>query len=220
MAFSAEGSGSSAAVFPTQSDMSVSVVSEHMNVNGVDMAIYDVISPRSIDDVARFYETAWRGRVAVGKIGQNNNEPSWTVLSHREGNVLTTVQLQPRNASGLGCHALIAISTAFAERRSQDRDDFPIPSDSKIIDDIRAEDLGRASRTLVLQNEDSVGYNEDYFRQRLQAQGWAEVADPDAFPSRQLEFRALLMNRGADEVNLTISRSEGVSTVVIVRVKK
>jgi hypothetical protein len=200
--------------------MRVSVVSEDMNVNGIDMAVYDILSPRSIDEVIHFFQTAWKGRVAVGHVGGTGDHATWTVLSHRDGDMLTTVQLQPQNDSGLGSHALVAVSAAFEGRRSQDRDDFPMPGDSKIIDDIRTKDLGRSSRTLVLQNEDSVGYNEAYFRQQLQAQGWVDVAKPEALASQQLESRALLMNRGADEMNLTISRNEGVSTIVVVKVEK
>ncbi|GEM_PF-1727108 len=201
---------------PTQGDMTITVVSDHMNFNGIEMSGYELHSQRSLDEVIAFYKSAWKGRVAVSQMQAGLNPSPWTVLSHRDGDYLITLQLQPDDPSG--CSGFVSVSDVFGGERSRPASDFPMPSGSKIVNDITAKDPGKRSRTLVLQNSDSVQSNLDFYRAQLQRQGWSEVSDmaTGALPQQWQNPQAFLMNRNGDELNLAVDRSAGTSTVVIV----
>jgi hypothetical protein len=201
---------------PVQDDMTITVVADHMDFNGVQMASYEVHSRRSLDDVVNFYKSAWTGRVAVSEMQVGSGTGSWTVLSHRDGDYLITIQLQADEPSG--CSGFAAVSDAFSGEQRRQADSFPMPAGSKVVNDITANDPGKRSRTLVLQNSDSVQSNLNFYRAQLQRQGWSEVgnADEAGLPQQWQGQQALLMNRDGDQLNLAVDRSADTSTIVIV----
>jgi hypothetical protein len=203
---------------PQAPDMSIVVVSDHMVLNGLDMSTYQVASPHSLDEVLSFYRTAWRGEVAESPMQVGISAVPWTVLAHRDGDFLITVQLTP--SKGGGVYGYIAISTMFADRFQETGRDVLMPAGSTLLNDITADDPGRSSRTLVIRNEDSVEFNLEYYRSHLRDQGWTEAVDLSAMPSDIAPHQVLMMNRGSDELNLSVTRSGGMTTVVMVTVHK
>jgi hypothetical protein len=206
---------------PSQDDMAINVVSDHMVLNGLNVAAYELHSARSVDEVAEFYKAAWHEDVAVRDVEVGLNSMPWKVLAHRQGSYLVTVQLQPADASGRGSYGLIAVSDAFdSDGHAPAVSDIPMPGDSTVVSDATATDMNRRSRTVVLQNQDSAQYNVDFYRQRLTDSGWVEVSRPKYESQTWMPPQALLMNRGSDELNLAVDRSGNTSTVVIVTVDR
>ena len=203
---------------PRPPDMRIVVVSGHMVYNGYDMATYEVSSPHSLDEVLHFYREAWHGEVAESPMAMGLDSAQWTVLAHREAEFLVTVQLRPSKPEGVSGY--IGISNIFGTARHQTGQEVVMPAGSKVINDIVTSDLGRRSRTLVIQNDSSVSFNLDYYRERLAAQGWTEIADFSKLPIELRTSQALMMSRGDDELNLSATRSGGITTVVMVQVHK
>jgi hypothetical protein len=203
---------------PHAPDMRIVVVSDHMVYNGIDMATYEISSPHPIEEVLRFYRQAWHGVVAEAPMTMGLDSEQWTVLSHRENEFLVTLQLHPSKPEGV--YGYIAVSNLFRGGRREFGRDVLIPAGSKLIQDIVSDDLGRHCRTVVVQNENSVSFNLDFYRQRLLAEGWTEVTDFSKLPKGMENPQALMMNRGDDELNLAVTRSAGMSTVVMVTVHK
>lgn len=202
---------------PVEDDMTITVVADHMDFNGVQMAGYEVHSRRRLSEVVDFYKSAWKGSVAVSEMQVDPGSGPWTVLSHRDGDYLITIQLQPDEPSG--CSGFAAVSDAFSGKQRHQAENFPMPAGSKVINDIAASDPGKHSRTLVLQNNDSVQSNLDFYRAQLQRQGWSEIGNTDeaGLPQQWQGQQALLMNRDGDQINLAVAQSDaGTSTVVIV----
>ena len=203
---------------PQAPDMRIVVVSDHMIYNGVDMATYEVSSPHPLDQVLRYYREAWHGVVAESTTTIGLDSTPWTVLAHREREFLITLQLHPSKPDGV--YGYIAISNIFGGVRHETGHDVLMPAGSTLVNDIVSEDLGRHSRTLVIKNENSVEFNLDYYRQKLTAQGWTDVTNLSTLPEELGRPQALLMNRGEDELNLAVTRSGGMSTVVMVTVRR
>lgn len=203
---------------PQAPDMRIVVVSDHMIYNGVDMATYEVSSPHRLDEVLRFYREVWRGEVAESTTNIGLDTTQWTIMAHRDNEFLTTLQLHPSKQGGV--YGYIAISNIFGNTVHETGRNILMPANSTVVNDITEEDMGRRSRTVVIQNEDSVNFNLDFYHQRLAADGWTEVADFSKLPAEISRPQALLMNRGDDEINLAVTRSGEKTTVVMVMVHR
>jgi hypothetical protein len=203
---------------PRAPDMRIVVVSDHMVYNGIDMSTYEVSSPHPMDDVLRFYREAWNGKVVESPLTMGLDTSQWTVLAHREGEFMVTVQLRPSKPQGV--YGYIAISNIFGGVQHEVGKDVLMPVGSTIVNDIVEDDPGRRSRTVVLKNENSVSFNLDFYRQRLVSEGWTEAADLSTLPGMMGHPQALLMNRGSEEMNLAVTRSGETTTIVMVTVRK
>lgn len=202
---------------PRAPDMRIVVVSDHMIYNGVDMSTYEVSSPHPMDEVLRFYREAWNGAVAESTTTMGLDSTQWNVLAHREGDFLVTVQLRPSKPAGV--YGYIAISNVFSGKVHETGRNVVMPAGSTLVNDIVSDDAGRKSRTVVVQNEGSVGFNLDFYRQKLTAEGWTEVVDYSKLPQEMGRPQALMLNRGSEQMNLAVTRTAGTTTVVMVTVR-
>jgi hypothetical protein len=192
---------------PVPPDTRLSIVADEMVVNGLPMRAYDIRSAMDVRNVADFYAHAWGDDVA------ESDMPPWLLLSHHKGDYLVTIHLRPHEEGGSG--GFVGITRVLASSLRIHRPRFSKPPGSALVNHIESVDRGRQSRTVLLQNDASVAQNIDWYRQHYEREGWQVVGESEALPSAP-DSGALLMNRRGGELNLAVTRSQGLSQVVIV----
>lgn len=194
--------------FPAADDMRLTIVSEELEINGIPMQLLEFQSDQGVERLKSFYQSEWKGRVAVAETER------FIVLSHREGDFLQAVQIDRK--SELGSTGILSTSLAFDESGLAPEElgeGFPMFSRSKVINDIKAVDGSKHSRTLVIESPDSVYRNYDFYHHRFGQEGWMNVASPKA-----LDKSALILSRRNEELNMTFAPTKSGTVVVAVLV--
>lgn len=205
--------------FPVPKDSQVTIVTDDMDFNGLRMRAWEVRHEKGNAAILNFYRTQWKSPGSGGKPGFVESEAGdWNILSRVEKDYMLTVQTQ-KNASSEG-YALLGITTlpAVMQKKSEPPElgiGFPKLSDSLVINDVHALDLGKKSRTLLIQNTRSVNDNYHYYRRHFLKQGWAEVGTPPPLK----DGKVLMLARGSDELNMTIERTDNKTNIVAVLVQ-
>lgn len=199
-------------------EMEVVVVADGAVINGLPVRVFELKTDRSLAQIEAFYESVWPNQLARTTTAMTSSQKLWTVLSHREGDYLTTIQLLPVEQTEQ-TYGLLTISPFFSNKLSAPSTSVPMPSGSELISDIEAADLGKESRTITVRNQMSMQSNLDYYRNYFAARGWTE-----SFPELELPAgeapKALMMNKGDDELNLAGAEHDGYSWIHLVTVKK
>lgn len=196
-------------------DSKVEIVSKGMVFNGVEMRIWEVISRMSPEDLLNFYKKQWQGAgSAIGKKVPDFIEykvGDWDVLSSVENEYQVSVQVQ---SWGKGrALALVAISDMFDESSFKKfGENFPKKKGTLVLNDIVADDSGKESRTLVLQNRYSVKHNVSFYKRQFSNKGWQQVEAPELKRDRGV----LVMVSGSDSLNMTFDRVDGQTNIIAV----
>lgn len=194
--------------FPAANHMKLTIVSEELELNGISMQLLEFRSDEGFDQLQSFYKSKWSGAVALAETEH------FIVISHREGDFLQAVQIDRR--SKVGSKGILSTSLAFDEgslAREELGEGFPMFSRSKVINDIKAIDGSKHSRTLVIESPDSVYRNHDFYHRRFGQEGWMNVASPKA-----LDKSALILSRRNEELNMTFVPTSSGTVVVAVLV--
>lgn len=149
---------------PTPEGASSEWVSRHMVYNGIDMRALRFRSDASREDAIAFYTKAWRGKVVRDEVAGK------TVLGHHTGGHYVTVELAQDGAATQGTVGIMRLLDGPPARPPGQG--FARPAGSEVVNDIRYLDTAREARTLVLRNGISPYANQQFYRQRLGAQGW------------------------------------------------
>lgn len=191
---------------PLPADSSAEWVSRHMVYNGLDMRARRFHSPATPEDTVAFYRDAWRGRMVRDEVGGR------TVLGHLADGHYVTVELVPSGAATQGTIGILRIperppATAAGHG-------FAKPAGSEVINDIRYLDAARETRTLMLQNRLSPYANQQFYRQRLAAQGWQSTS-ARACGAASTACSAEFEKKDGARMRMTVRRGDdGLSTVV------
>lgn len=199
-------------------EMEVVIVADGAVINGLPMRVFELKTDRSVAEIEAFYQSTWPNAVARTTTAMTSSNKEWTVLSHREGDYLTTIQLLSVEETGQ-TYGLLTMSPFFSDALSAPSTSVPMPRGSELISDIAAKDLGKESRTITIRNQMSLQGNLDYYRNYFAARGWTETFPDLEFPDGQ-QPTALMMNKGDDELNLAGSEHGGYSWIHLVTVKK
>lgn len=189
--------------------MSVEIVAKQMKMDTLNARVYAFRTNDTPDDLEAFFSRQWE------HVARAQAEP-WDVLSHRDGGFLITIQ--SRTDIGLQTQGFIAITDLFDaadENRSSPSLAFPLPRGTQVIQDLRSDDEGRKSRTIVLKSNLSVTEGLDFYRNHFQREGYEPVSRGAL--SRGSEGGAMLLNRGGETMDVTAVGQDAGSILTIVK---
>lgn len=197
--------------FPAADFMQLTLVAEDMQFNGVPMRLIEFKTGANRERVIGFYRTKWGEDLAETKLGEAD------ILSHRDGDYLLTVQINPGH--GLETSGTLSTAPLFdnkARSRSALGKGFPMPSGTTVVNDIVATDGPKKSRTLLLKTTKSLRQTYDFYSRRFEQEGWKPLA-PDANKQPEPhENMGLILGRKGDELNLAfVSGADGTVIVAV-----
>ena len=206
--FSREASARQFPDFPVVDHMIVSIVAEEIEFSGIPMQLLEFKSNRALSEIQEFYASEWRDAIAVAET------EDFIILSHREGDFLQVVQMD--RSDKLGSRGTLSTSLAFdstAISSETPGKGFPLLTHSKVLNDIKAVDGPRHSRTLMIETADSLRRTYNFYDRRFNQEGWNNAASLKA-----TEKNVLILSRRNQELNMTFSPSRRGTTVVAVLV--
>ena len=153
---------------PVPEGVSVTQVSEDMVFNGVPMKIFSFEYLPGRQKLLDFYRNSWREEEVEFK---EHEQGQWVILSAPHDKFYVTVQVSQLGNTG---YAQIGISnwSAVSKKSPDPGTGFPRLPDSLVVNDIRASDSGRRSRTLLVENGHSIASNYRYYMGHFQRQHW------------------------------------------------
>ncbi|GGZ98335.1 hypothetical protein GCM10008090_03460 [Arenicella chitinivorans] len=194
--------------FPYSKNMDVVIVADNMDFNGLEMRAYQFKSKDDEEDIVAFYESEWGDEMTNVLFGD------WRILSHREGDYLMTVQIEQNTMAVT--HGTLGITPMFRlvdagsahikKLQSGIGKDFPTPPKSKILNDIKSDDGGIVTRTLLFENAQSVRQNLRFYLRSMQSDGWQVLGGT---PENIKDVNVLAMNKGGRKLNLSFVSRDG-----------
>lgn len=203
--------------FPFSKSMDVVIVANDMDYNGLEMRAYQFKSKDDEADIVAYYESEWGDEMTNVLFGD------WRILSHREGDYLMTVQIE-QNTMAM-THGTLGITPMFRlvdagsshvrKLQAGIGKDFPTPPKSKILNDIKTDDAGMVTRTLMFENAQSVRQNLKFYLRNMQSDGWQVLG---GIPEDISDLKTLAMNKGGRKLNLSFvskgGKTYGVATSI------
>jgi hypothetical protein len=191
---------------PMAPNMQTQNVAKRILFNGLDMRVQVFESRQSPDEILAFYRKIWVGQAVVNQIGHEQ------VIGHREGDYFMTIQV---SASGSGSKGNIGVvDVATAPEHFVPGKGVPTPMASKVFNDIRYPDDPIPSRMVALRNQLSPQQNVNFYRERLEGDGWKPLNDHCAAAGCVLDFQ-----RGDQKMNLLIVPLKNVRSQVILTIQ-
>lgn len=189
------------------------VVAGALRVHGIPTRILAFRASRSADALADYFAGQWANKMHRSRAGR------WTVLSHRDGAWLTTIQI--RKASMGQTRGFIAMSPLFKaieDGRRPPEIDIPMLHGTTVVNDLQATDHGKQSRTLVLRSTWSASQNLDFYRAYFKEQGYVPVG-PGALVKGDTGG-GMILNRGNERLDLAATQAGQTTLITIVRVQQ
>ena len=199
--------------FSVPDTMKIQVVADEMRLNGLNAQIYQFESPDSIEKLAEFFKSQWPNELTQKYIAP------WEVLSHSDGKYLLTVQIKTLTFDRTqGLITITDIFKALEESRTVVQPDIPMMGDTQLFQHLEANDYGRKSDTWLLFSNESVHQNLEYYRTYFRNEGFEPIslkalAKGDA-------MGAMILNRGAEQLNFTAMEHNGRTLITIVKVRQ
>lgn len=195
---------------PLPADSQSEWVSKHMLYNGLPMRARRFFSAASQEETKAFYRKLWQGKLVEDKLGAK------TILGHLDGEHYVTVELQQEGAATQGTIGIMALPKE--PPREPAGHGFARPAGSQVVNDIRYLDTPNETRTLVLTNQLSPYVNQQFYVQRLRAQGW-EISDTGQCRSFSNTCTARFEKKGGARMALAIDRNARGGTVVVANIE-
>lgn len=193
-------------------DIALSPVESAITVNGLRLEAAYIDSGQAVTDLIHKLRAHFVGELRQRRAG------GWQVLSYRQGDYLLTIQVQPGPTGG--SRGIIAISDLFAalaQAREASRPWLPIPPDTTILQQIGAKDLGASSRTLILLSQRPPEQLLAFYRRHFRGKGYEPVTRGAL--ARVGSGGAMVLSRGSQQLNLSVSRRDGTTLVTLVDVR-
>lgn len=199
--------------FPAADFMQLALVAEDMQFNGVPMRLIEFRTGASREQVIGFYRTKWGERLAESKLGEAD------ILSHRHGDYLLTVQINPgRGLETIGTLSVAPLFDNKVRSRPALGKGFPMPPGTTVVNDIIAIDGPKKSRTLLLRTTKSLRQTYDFYSRRFEQEGWKTLAPEAGKQSTPHNDMGLILNRKGNELNIAFVGDEGGTVIVAVLV--
>jgi len=197
--------------FPVPDGMQLQWVAPDMTFNGVPMQIREFNIEKSVDQVLSYYKQQWPAR---GKLPGAVEYPlgDWQVIAAPMERCFYTVQ-----ARATGMHSstgILAVTHAPSGPVAPRGNGFPMLSDSKVLNDINSVDGPKTARTLMLTNQFSPQANASFYERVLSQDGWQTVSSLPV-PMPKGDGYMLVMQRGVSRVDMSISRKDQDTTVLV-----
>jgi hypothetical protein len=188
---------------PMPEDAQYTPVSAHMEHNGLPMRAGRYTTVLSPDQLVGFYHRQWgQGRADVTVLEDRR------IIGHHQGKHFITVEVR---AEGRGSLAQIGITELLGRTPAQPPGHgFPQPAGTRVITDTRF--LDDPGRTVSLEVRLPVAQAWEWYRARLQQQGWQHDARAGcAVMARQCSAS---FQRGREAMTLTFDHQPGHTAVV------
>lgn len=183
-------------------------VAETIVYNGLPMRIQRFDGKQLPAQVLAFYRRQWAGEGAAAPLEYSAG--AWQVISAARSGCFYTVQVQ---TGGEGSTGFLAVSGAPPGPKVKANKALPMLTGSTILNDIEHRDTGKTGRTVILSNGFSPEANADFYRRRLEDDGWRPVTDM-AMKTAKGPGIAMVMKRELAELSLVITR-RGQTTSVL-----
>ena len=197
---------------PVAPGLQIVDLAEELSWNGIPMQVRRFTTRKGVDEVLGWYRRQWedrRGAEPVPRWVETPLDP-WRLLTHREGNVVQTVQIRPAAEGAEGWLGEINLEDLRKVRADRLARDFPRMRGSELLNDVRSEDIGQKGAVIALRNGFSVAANADFYRDHYLGRGWHADADTRVGNGHLLVFRS-----GPREVSITIARGSDGRTQVV-----
>lgn len=168
-----------------------------------------VLSDDKPKAVIQFYREALGARRAEEKL------PDGLLFAQGRGDYFLTVRVKALGPSFT--ETLVSVSDARGAKNAANRPlGFPLPADTQVLSDMESTDAGKVSRQLVFMNPHSIDANIVSITKVLQERGYK----PQSGDTQNLKSGRVLMFGGANrEARLVVTRTDGISNVVLTTVR-
>lgn len=198
---------------PLPDNARVRMISDGMQMNSLHTRIFEVDFDLPPAAVVEHFHAIWQKEMVLRRLGQQ------VFVSHRENDWLIAIQLErTADSTTRGLVSITDIFDAMDTGRTQAGLPYPMPEGSQVLQQLQAEDVGRHSETLILTNTESVHQNLEYYRSWAQEQGYAPVTRGALIQG--MSGGAMILNRGAEQLNLAAAARGGQTVIAIVRVQQ
>lgn len=173
------------------------IVSDGMNMNGMDVIIIQFYSNKPFKALEDFYKKEV-GDIKVSSFDQ------WQIISWLDKKRLNTVQatFDPLGKTTHGFIALSNLPTVINKKVILGKG-FPALKRSSFMNDIKTTDLNKKSRTIWLTNGSSLKTNINFYKNHFQHKGWH--IDQVSYGTTN-KTAAMMMSKNGDEFNLSVVR--------------
>ena len=155
-------------------DSNVTYVGEVVQ-NGLPLEMKQFTVEHPISEVLSFYKQRWSNTAETHENVPHYIEKragQWRVLSKIEGTSSVVVQVKEGVTGGVTEGFISVTDLSRKKEISQLSHAFPRLTDTELISSTESVDNGRLATTLMLVNNYSVDENSDYYRSRMDEQGW------------------------------------------------
>ena len=175
-------------------------------------------SSKKENDIYNFYNKLWKGKIKTLKTTK------WIYHSHFDGRYLFNVQVRviEDKASLELTTGIIGISEPGAVKKENINKPsklelfYPMGLGTKVLKDLQTKDLGKNSRTTVLEAQGAVMKNLMAYRSHFETKGWIEVLNKMSLGMvRELGGGSLIMQKGVDELIVTFLPAEDNKTRIV-----
>jgi hypothetical protein len=90
---------------------------------------------------------------------------------------------------------------------------FPMPSGTRVFNDLAHRDGPKQGRTLLLGNTQAPDANVLFYRQTFEAQGWVALVDRPVATDKGSAY-VMLWRRGLEEASITVQKGGPGTTIV------
>lgn len=191
---------------PLPDDAAPEWVSRHMLYNGLPMRASRFTTAGKREEVIDFYRKRWGTQMVQDQLGGK------TILGRLDGEHYLTVELESAGAATQGTVGVMRLPKE--PPREPAGHGFAKPAGSEVVNDIRYLDTRNETRTLVLTNALSPYVNQQFYVQRLRAQGW-EIHDSGGCKSFSNACSARFEKKGGARMTMTIDRGRDGGSVVV-----
>lgn len=202
--------------FPAPPNASVEIVGENMIVGGRAMSIRQFYTRDRMEKVKDFYARKWDKTEDGKKPGFIETDAStpWHIITRVEDGYLMTVQVQ--RADDGGSWGYLGVSLVTQEPSSESLEaSVPRPPGSQVLHTMQTEDAGQSADTVMLQNQQSLSSNVNYYRQYYQQRNWRADMDK-AVPATKMHI--LAFTKGRDKINIVLTGDQNKTNIVANRI--
>ncbi|MGZ9899912.1 hypothetical protein [Shewanella gaetbuli] len=195
--------------FPIPAFFKLHVVADKMEFNSVTMSISGFNTSKSAAEIYAFYHKEWHGEINSSAYGD------WTIYSHIKDGILYTVQFKQQQLATLGFIALSNLPGVQSSKLADLGEGFPMPQNTLVANDIKANDAGRMSRVLLLTNKHSVNSNFKYYQRTLTMQGWIIQHQQPSANNKA----GLVLAKNNTSLNIVIVNDGNLSNIQVVSIE-
>ncbi|RJG39512.1 hypothetical protein [Motilimonas pumila] len=206
--------------FSIPEDTDVEIINEKTIVNGLPMKMYRFNSVLNTQELIAFYKKEWskpsQPDIAPYVI---NDVAFWKVIARFDSGFMISVQIKKTLSGSFGFISISDVESLQRRKYEGVVSIFPAPKGSKKINDFYSYDIGSKSRTVLILNKKDIRSNINFYTNHFISKGWVKDDTPNPINGDKY---VLILSKGVDRLNMTISRDkkERITSIVAVHIDK